>query len=278
MNTQLLACNSNIVYADVSGLNYKLNIQLQSCNSNIMNAGAVRPKINFDPNFKNPCWFTGSTFNCLPYFFVIGVKKCGTTDIFFRLSLHPDFAMPNFRKESQWFARRRFKGEGSPSNLHLNTHWKEFKGNENLDEPKYVILDYIHHFLPQTKIIITFRDPIERLYSDYYHEFGRKSKRANPRHFHQTVTAGLKFYEDCFKSHTIRSCVYNPDLYELSELNPEEMNTVITAKEKNTRSARNYNRGPMLNETFEALKSFYNPFNRRMADLMGDRRFLYTAS
>jgi len=41
--------------------------------------------------------------------FVIGVKKCGTSDLFFRLGLHPDFVTPGF-KEAQWFARTRFQG------------------------------------------------------------------------------------------------------------------------------------------------------------------------
>ena len=55
-----------------------------------------------------------------------------------------------------------FAGEASPSNLHLNNHWRHLPGNENLTEPRYVILDYIHHFLPKAKIIILFRDPIDR--------------------------------------------------------------------------------------------------------------------
>ena len=53
-------------------------------------------------------------------------------------------------------------GEGSPSNLHLNTHWMHLPGNEHLSEPRVVILDYIKHFLPNAKIIVLFRDPIER--------------------------------------------------------------------------------------------------------------------
>ncbi|XP_053395613.1 carbohydrate sulfotransferase 15-like [Mercenaria mercenaria] len=107
------------------------------------------------------------------------------------------------------------KCEGSPSNLHLNTHWKHLPGNENLDEPKYVILDYIHHFIPQAKILITFRDPVDRLYSDYYHEYGKNTKRnkPNPRQFHRVVSAGVKLYQDCFKRRSVRSCVYEPFLY-----------------------------------------------------------------
>lgn len=55
-----------------------------------------------------------------------------------------------------------FEGEGSPSNLHLNTHWRHLPGNENLDEPKYVILDYIHHYIPQARIVVIFRNPVDR--------------------------------------------------------------------------------------------------------------------
>lgn len=207
-----------------------------------------------DPNFKNPCWFEEETLRCLPYVFVIGVKKCGTSDLFYRLSLHPDFIRPGF-KEAQWFARGRFKrpsyddinryvdmfskaafqilensskgkngtlhnyihvtGEGSPSNLHLNTHWKNLPGNENLDEPRYVILDYIQHFIPSAKLIMTFRDPVDRLYSDYYHEYGSlmKTNRPNPRQFHKVVSEGVKLYQDCFKRRSVRSCVYEPSLY-----------------------------------------------------------------
>ncbi|WAR28040.1 CHSTF-like protein [Mya arenaria] len=72
-------------------------------------------------------------------------------------------------------------GEGSPSNLHLNSHWQRLPGNENLTEPRYVILDYIRHFIPDAKLIITFRDPIDRLYSDYYHEYGTLMKKKRPR-------------------------------------------------------------------------------------------------
>ena len=53
-------------------------------------------------------------------------------------------------------------GEGSPSYLYVNDHWRYLPGNEHLDEPKYVILDYIQHLLPKAKIIVIFRDPVER--------------------------------------------------------------------------------------------------------------------
>ena len=53
-------------------------------------------------------------------------------------------------------------GDGSPSNLDLNEHWPYLPGNEGLKEPKYVHLDYIHHVLPMAKVIVIFRNPVER--------------------------------------------------------------------------------------------------------------------
>ena len=39
--------------------------------------------------------------------YVSGIKKCGTTDLFSRISAHPDFKSSGF-KESQWFTRVRY--------------------------------------------------------------------------------------------------------------------------------------------------------------------------
>ncbi|XP_045160024.2 uncharacterized protein LOC123525220 [Mercenaria mercenaria] len=75
------------------------------------------PVFKFDPNFKNPCWFENDQFQCLPYVYVIGVKKSGTGDLFYRLSLHPDFIRPGF-KEAQWFARKRFWSGGIYDDIH----------------------------------------------------------------------------------------------------------------------------------------------------------------
>ncbi|XP_067945784.1 carbohydrate sulfotransferase 15-like [Watersipora subatra] len=44
---------------------------------------------------------------CLPYFFIIGMEKCGTTDLYQRISKHPDVAL-SMAKELQWWTRRRF--------------------------------------------------------------------------------------------------------------------------------------------------------------------------
>ncbi|KAM9364057.1 carbohydrate sulfotransferase 15-like isoform 2-T2 [Pholidichthys leucotaenia] len=44
---------------------------------------------------------------CLPYFYIIGQPKCGTTDLFHRLLLHPEIKY-NTMKEPHWWTRKRF--------------------------------------------------------------------------------------------------------------------------------------------------------------------------
>lgn len=44
---------------------------------------------------------------CLPYFYIIGQPKCGTTDLFHRLLLHPEVRF-NIMKEPHWWTRKRF--------------------------------------------------------------------------------------------------------------------------------------------------------------------------
>ncbi len=40
---------------------------------------------------SNPCWKNGTTgqLRCLPYFQILGVSKCGTTDMYGRMIHHP---------------------------------------------------------------------------------------------------------------------------------------------------------------------------------------------
>lgn len=51
---------------------------------------------------------------CLPRFYIIGQPKCGTTDLYDRLRLHPEVKFSAI-KEPHWWTRKRFgEREGSP--------------------------------------------------------------------------------------------------------------------------------------------------------------------
>ena len=86
----------------------------------------LQPTFTFDPSYKNPCWKETGAVHCLPYFFLIGVKKCGTSELWRNIATHPEIVKGNFGKEAQWFARKRFNKWGCKltdcciSNLHVN--------------------------------------------------------------------------------------------------------------------------------------------------------------
>ncbi|KAL8611653.1 hypothetical protein ACOMHN_065131 [Nucella lapillus] len=83
----------------------------------------------FIENSKNPCWYEDpirkKQMRCLPYFYVAGVAKCGTTDLYKRIRLHPDI-MEGELKEYHWWDRLRY---GSPMEL------KFTKDSERNDRP-----------------------------------------------------------------------------------------------------------------------------------------------
>ena len=48
---------------------------------------------------------------CLPYAYILGMPKCGTSDLFSRLAKHPQIAAPE-KKEVRWFTRGEFTWTG----------------------------------------------------------------------------------------------------------------------------------------------------------------------
>ncbi|XP_014823428.1 PREDICTED: carbohydrate sulfotransferase 15-like [Poecilia mexicana] len=58
---------------------------------------------------QNVCDIDGKRFRlrCLPYFYIIGQPKCGTTDLFHRLLMLPELKF-NTIKEPHWWTRKRF--------------------------------------------------------------------------------------------------------------------------------------------------------------------------
>jgi N-acetylgalactosamine 4-sulfate 6-O-sulfotransferase len=52
---------------------------------------------------KNPCWKESSgVLKCMPYFQILGVSKCGTTDLYHRLSFNPDLADCGWKGPHFW--------------------------------------------------------------------------------------------------------------------------------------------------------------------------------
>ncbi|KAG9341850.1 hypothetical protein JZ751_018574 [Albula glossodonta] len=161
---------------------------------------------------------------CLPYFYIIGQPKCGTTDLYDRLKLHPEVRFTTM-KEPHWWTRKRFGvvrlSEGFHDRYPMEDYLDLFDlaayqiqdhlvGNASRSQNKRnIITDFVHAVQPDAKFIVMLRDPVERLYSDYLY-FSIANKSAED--FHERVSESLQLFEGCLAEFSMRSCVYNTTL------------------------------------------------------------------
>ncbi|MFC1550442.1 sulfotransferase domain-containing protein [Candidatus Neomarinimicrobiota bacterium] len=104
----------------------------------------------------------------LPNFIIVGAPKCGTTSIWRYCSEHPDISMSK-TKEPNYFST-------NPGKLDLNQYKALFENSNNETMIGEASTSYlrgqeaakrINKFIPNCKIIIMLRDPLDRLYSAY---------------------------------------------------------------------------------------------------------------
>lgn len=108
---------------------------------------------DFEQKFKNPCFYdachqtnngTKRKLRCLPFFHVLGVDKCGSTDLYYRIVRHPQI-LPNsgvLDKETSWWSWRRYGKQllsqiTSPS---LSNNSILSRKVEGVDKYQYIIL------------------------------------------------------------------------------------------------------------------------------------------
>lgn len=115
-----------------------------------------------------------------PDFIIIGAQKAGTTWLGSRLSAHPDIFLPrpyevhffdverNWRAGREWYAEKfaaassaQAAGEKTPDYLWVNRPSSLGSGN---------IARRLHETVPEAKLIVILRDPVERAVSAFYHQ------------------------------------------------------------------------------------------------------------
>jgi hypothetical protein len=76
----------------------------------------------FLPQYRNPCYVRGAgALRCAPHFMLIGVQKCGTTDLYDKMMIHPNISRAR-TKEPFWWNRGRFRKSRTHSVTHSVTH------------------------------------------------------------------------------------------------------------------------------------------------------------
>ena len=287
---------------------------------------------------------------------MVGMPKCGSSDVYSKLTWHPEVTGMK-EKENHWWTRERlgkwartdrsgheimngqtptyFRNyldlmntssvkieenegmisvDGSPSLLFDMLFWESrFPG---MIEPPFTNADLIHDVTPRAKIILTLRNPVERLYSDY--RYFANGEVRSPAMFHEEAVTEVGRFKQCLEGSTLRRCCYAVDndpslrlnigvyycfvkdwykLFELHVVRLEEYSYQsvpvllslyswlelsqpnVTELERYVKSSEVENINPaeeaMYDETRLLLEEFYGPYNKLLADLLGDTNFLY---
>eukprot|EP00798_Chlamydomonas_sp_ICE-L_P027171 gene27171-2411_t len=199
-----------------------------------------------DAKFCNPCWYSGTTLRCIPFYHILGVSKCGTTDLYYRMSLHPDIYQsrnkgPHFWDECIWppkgactvppngdfdgyvdlFQDAAKKIENNPrgitgdasSNTYTGAkgvYLRGFKGNQDVNVS---ITDLLWETSPFLRLMVIFRNPVDRYYSAYwYYRRGNKDPSLGPDHFHDLTVSEIEQWKSCLDARGATKCLqlYHP--------------------------------------------------------------------
>lgn len=152
---------------------------------------------------KNPCWQheRGDDARgkfCLPFFYILGPQKCGTTDTFERIMRHPEVVRLNPKQHEQLEShmltnelenlvqqqphahrKDRFRSLYQHHAKNYHAHEAELLGNEYIVgdasadhmyrrvEPMVPTPLLLTAIQPDARLIAVLRDPVERTYSDF---------------------------------------------------------------------------------------------------------------
>ena len=223
---------------------------------------------HFSPDFKNPCWHTSdvewisnhshvsnlslsrgqllvdrmknyfdkenttNTQLCLPYFFIAGFPKCGTTTLHVAMTKHPDIYAPQWKEphwwvhaneedSTQWLAAyfmlfRTRNGELSKDVITYDASpdvlWhSRFVSNVTKQDYVYCAMPaVVKRILPEAKFIVMMREPTSAVYSSFlYTNSGSRLNLGLPNQFHTKATTYIA---------ELNSCLVESSLYECTEM------------------------------------------------------------
>lgn len=252
----------------------------------------------------------------LPSFIIIGAQRCGTTSLYDYLSHHPQI-IPSPVKELFYFDdyytrpinwyKSFFPTEKQKEKLERDLVARVITGEAS---PSYFFHPYaakrIKETLPDVKLILVLRDPIERAYSHYNH-----IKRLNrePLSFEEALAKELERItpdieklakDEFYKADQRRDYSYLTRGYYAKQLKewfkhfPKEQLLIVQSEEFYRETPKVYNEiveylglnsytlptfeaknalkyAKMAPETKEKLKAYFAPKNEELYELLGKR-------
>jgi len=184
----------------------------------------------YDPRFKNPCWYPepGGPLKCLPYFQILGVSKCGTTDLYHRLTFNPEMVEcpwkgPHFWDEAVHPARRRNDRYDGSFPAYVSVFDKPAK--KIAESPRTItgeassntftgvitfcrgpvwprklnvtLAQYLWEATPFARYIVLFRNPVDRYYSAYYYYRPKSAGPGSAEDFHRKAKSDIQQWRAC---------------------------------------------------------------------------------
>ncbi|KAF8065839.1 Herc2 [Scenedesmus sp. PABB004] len=141
----------------------------------------------FDARHVNPCWRDGPSLACLPFFMIVGVSKCGTSDLYARLTMH----------------RRILPAANKP--------WSAFAGAAGANATMPALL---REAAPWLRLILLLRDPVERYESAFYYYRWWEADKPAPTadDLHARATEDVAAWRRCAAAEGVAACVrgYRP--------------------------------------------------------------------
>jgi sulfotransferase family protein len=133
----------------------------------------------------------------LPNLIGVGAPKAGTTWLFQCLKEHPQIFMTP-RKETNFFRAESIDGR-------LDEYRENFRGGERFPVVGEISVLYLHaakaperiaQVLPQVKLIVSLRNPIDQVYSHYWHLRRQNFHEYDPRLMPSTFEEALERYDE----------------------------------------------------------------------------------
>lgn len=292
-NSESIVCSSTLGYALTK--QGKLGDAI-ACYQQASYQQGVRLK----PSISKLDWLTATRKE--PQFIVIGAEKCGTTSLYHYLSQHPQF-LPSIEKELDFFDVEFQRGmewylaHFSPIPNQLGLVTGEVSANYLYSEQAP---QRIRELLPQTKLIVLLRNPIERAASRYYM---LRQQRLIKLSFEDKVIQEIQAIEKSFqagkvaietlnRNRNIGNSLYVYHLQRWLDIFPREQLLVVRSEDLDQQPAatlkkiydylempehelpnyHKYNRGsyaPINTKIRHTLQEFFTPHNQYLETYLG---------
>ena len=260
---------------------------------------------------RNTAGITGP-FRVLPDFIIIGSMKCGTTSLYYDICEHPcvsaaaydeiGFFDSNFHLGLNWY-RSMFPTKGQIDDVRR----KEGVAITGEDTPFYfwnpIAAKRIQKILPNIKLIIILRNPIDRAYSEYQDLVSRESNSPSFETFIEneinTRKKGIIITEENFEIFNQNDSYLLKGIYidqlkiwaglfpkeQIFTLSTESLNSDPTAsmesvfqylnlpdyKIKKPQHQKQKKYTPMDSQTRKLLIEFFKPHNERLFKFIGKK-------